>query len=73
MGILSKLFGEDAKQVDVLGKPLACLVCHHDTFYKRKAQLNSAGSSFLGLDWTDPTGLCVVCSQCGYIHWFLHA
>jgi hypothetical protein len=70
MGLLN-LFKKEPQQVDILGKSLHCLICQHDQFHRREAQLNSAVSSFFSLDWTDPTALCVVCAQCGHIHWFV--
>jgi hypothetical protein len=65
------LFKADPICVEVHGRALACLVCNHDQFWKRTAQLNTAEASFFGLDWTNPSGTCYVCSRCGYIHWFL--
>jgi len=50
---------------------LKCLVCGHDEFFKREAQLNSKVSELLGMAWTDKSAVCYVCKQCGYIHWFL--
>jgi len=57
--------------VDIRGRPLACLVCGHEGFWKREAQLNTAAASFFNFDWANRSGLCYVCAQCGYIHWFL--
>jgi hypothetical protein len=57
--------------VEVQGRILKCLVCGHDAFWKKEAQLNTAGTSFFNLEWTSPTGACYVCARCGYIHWFL--
>lgn len=72
MGFFSKIVGGgEARKVDVLGRPLACLVCGHDTFFERKAQMNSSTSSLLGIDWTDPEGQCVVCSRCGFIRFLI--
>jgi hypothetical protein len=28
-------------------------------------------ASFFNLEWTSPTCTCLVCSACGYVHWFL--
>ena len=25
------------------------------------------------LEWTAPTATCVICSECGYVHWFLQS
>jgi hypothetical protein len=24
----------------------------------------------MNIEWTSPTCDCMVCSQCGYVHWF---
>lgn len=61
----------DPLSIEIRGKPLKCLVCGHDEFHTRDAQLNTAGMSFLNLDWINPTGRCYICARCGYIHWFL--
>jgi predicted nucleic-acid-binding Zn-ribbon protein len=64
-------FKQDPISVEVQGRVLKCLVCGHDEFWKKEAQLNTAGASFFNLEWTSPSGVCYLCSQCGYIHWFL--
>ena len=64
-------FKADPISVEVQGRPLKCLVCGHDEFWKNEAQLNTAGRSFLNLEWTSPTGHCYICARCGYIHWFM--
>ena len=53
------------------GEKLTCRVCTSDLFFMTKGQLNTAAASFFGMDWTNPTAACVVCSACGFIHWFL--
>ncbi len=65
------LFKSEPIGVEVQGYELECLVCGNDTFHKREAQLNTAAASFFGFDWANQTGLCYVCAECGYIHWFL--
>lgn len=67
MGLFSKPRPESHQ---VLGRDFTCTVCGHDLFHKREAQLHSQGASFFNLEWTGPTTLCLVCDQCGYIHWF---
>ena len=62
---------KDPVGVEIRGRELKCLVCGHDAFWKREAQLNTAGASFFNLDWANPSGVCYICAQCGYIHWFL--
>jgi len=64
-------FKSDPISVEVQGRALKCLVCGHDEFWKKAAQLNTAGASFLNLEWTSPSGICYLCARCGYIHWFM--
>ncbi|HEU5125447.1 MAG TPA: hypothetical protein VFW05_15450 [Verrucomicrobiae bacterium] len=65
------LFSSDPVNVEVLGQALKCLVCAHDQFSRREAQLNTSGATFFNLDWLNRSGVCYVCARCGYIHWFL--
>lgn len=65
------LFKSDPIGVEVQGRELRCLVCGHDCFHKREAQLNTAAASFFNLDWANSSGICYVCARCGYIHWFM--
>jgi hypothetical protein len=68
-----KLFGRDEPETaTVRGKPLKCVVCGNVTFWEKRAQLHGAFLSFLDLEWLgSPTCDCLVCSACGYVHWFL--
>lgn len=61
----------DPQQYEMAGRPLRCLICGHDHFRQQSAQLNTAGATFLGLDWANRSAWCFVCEKCGYIHWFL--
>ena len=67
-----KLFKKKEPQpIEVNGHSIVCPVCHNDRFWIRRAQLNSAVSTFFNLDWTDRSATCFVCSECSYIFWFL--
>jgi predicted nucleic-acid-binding Zn-ribbon protein len=68
VGLFSK---KKSETVGVAGKQLQCVVCGNDHFWQREAQLNTAGMTFLELDWANPSALCCVCDSCGYIHWFM--
>jgi len=69
MGLFSK---EEPVQVLMeSGKELTSLICGGNRFYKREALLNTPGMTFLNLDWANASANCCVCSDCGYIHWFL--
>lgn len=66
------LFGQgEPESVEVCGKPFQCTVCGNDTFWRKQVQLNTAVATFLNFDWANRSATCAICSQCGYIHWFL--
>ena len=52
------------------GHPVMCLQCGHDQFDISQAQLNTAGMSLLGLDWTNPSATILVCKHCSRIEWY---
>jgi hypothetical protein len=54
----------------VAGIDLRCEICRHDHFFERRGQLNTTLASFLNFDWIDPIARCLICANCGYIHWF---
>jgi predicted nucleic-acid-binding Zn-ribbon protein len=68
MGLFEK---EAPETVELQGRPFACQVCQHDTFWQKKAQLHSGVATFFNLEWAQPTCQCVICSRCGYVHWFM--
>lgn len=57
--------------VKVLGRDFTCQVCGHDRFWHREAQLNTAVATFFNMDWANPSATCLICTHCGYIHWFM--
>ncbi|MFZ5865931.1 MAG: hypothetical protein ACOYXY_08640 [Thermodesulfobacteriota bacterium] len=61
----------EAEAAEVAGRALKCLICGHDRFNKREALLNTASMTFFNLDWANASGMCMVCDNCGFIHWFL--
>jgi hypothetical protein len=66
------LFGKgEPESFDVNEKPLHCQVCQNETFWRREGQLHTGVASFFNVEWASPTCTCLVCSSCGYIHWFL--
>ena len=67
MGIFGK---EEPEPVIVLDKPPRCQVCEGTAFYTRHAALHGAAASFFNVEWASPSCTCVICSNCGYIHWF---
>ena len=60
----------EMETVKVLDNDLNCLVCGHNEFWQREAKLNSTAAELFGLAWANTSAACVVCANCGYIHWF---
>lgn len=58
------------ESVIVNALPLKCLVCGHTAFHRRKTHFDMALAKQLNPDWKDSTGYCLICAQCGHIHWF---
>lgn len=52
-------------------KPLTCAHCGGQLFDERQAQLNTAGMTFLKLDWLNKSATVFVCINCGRLEWFL--
>ncbi len=57
-------------KVTIKGHDLICPICGNDSFYQRTTQLNTAGMTFLGLDWANQNAFNYYCSECGYMFWF---
>ena len=60
----------EAREVTISGHRLRCQVCEFTRFHRREAQLAAGGSAF-GQDWTNSKAECLVCEQCGFVHWFV--
>jgi predicted nucleic-acid-binding Zn-ribbon protein len=66
------LFSDEQPEVATIhGKSFECLVCRHNQFWEREAQLNTALATLFNMDWANQSATCLVCAGCGYIHWFL--
>jgi uncharacterized protein len=55
----------------ITGKSIICPHCGNDRFDKKSALLNTAGLTFLNLDWANRSATVLVCKKCGYIQWFM--
>lgn len=55
----------------VKGHQLECPVCKGDEFWERTTLMNTAGATFLKLDWANKEAKNYVCNHCGYVMWFL--
>jgi len=59
------------KRYELEGKPIRCLHCGQDRFAEGRAQLNTAGMTFLNLDWANRSATTLTCAECGRLEWFL--
>lgn len=63
------LSGDDS--YEAAGRQVECAHCGSVDFEQSTAQLNTAGLTFLGLDWANRNATILVCKECGHIEWFL--
>lgn len=52
------------------GKPVGCPHCGGREFREGEAQLNTAFTTLIDLDWIDKSASILTCSACGQIQWF---
>ena len=50
---------------------LSCLVCGEVSFAYRPVLLNTAGMTYLGIDWANRAAVGAICRGCGFVHEFL--
>jgi hypothetical protein len=68
------LQGKDFPEGDtfvVAGKAVACQHCGHDRFLEGRAQLHTAGLTFLKLEWMNASAATLTCTNCGRLEWFV--
>ena len=68
---MTKEINKDSTVFEVAGKQLICSHCGGQNFTRGTAQLNTAGMSFLGIDWLNQSADTFLCNGCGKIEWFL--
>lgn len=61
----------EGESYEVAGKPVTCSHCGQTRFERGQAQLNTAGLSFLDLDWLNKSATIFKCTNCGHIEWFV--
>ncbi|MBR2835749.1 MAG: DNA-binding protein [Coriobacteriales bacterium] len=52
-------------------KQLVCPHCGNKRFYRSEAQLNTAGLTFINLDWANRSASVFECTSCGRLEWFI--
>ncbi len=70
-GIQSMGDSPEGERYTVADIPVTCVHCKHDHFVEGRAQLNTAGMTFLNLDWANRSVATLTCTVCGRIEWFL--
>lgn len=53
------------------GVTVTCSHCAGQHFERDSRQINSAGLTFLGLDWANKSATVYVCKNCGHVEWFI--
>jgi len=53
------------------GSIILCPHCKNDQFDEASALLNTAGMTFLKLDWANRSASVLACKRCGQVQWFL--
>ncbi len=57
---------------EIAGHRVTCPHCGGGTSFDMSyAQLNTAGLSFLNLDWANRSGCVLICKTCSHVDWFL--
>ena len=72
MALIETPSGKGLLEVQVApGKALNCLICGNNRFHERDTLLNTRAAAFFKVDWANKAATNYICSQCGFIHWFL--
>ena len=63
--------GDRTRHYNVAGIQVKCSHCGGVDFDDGYAMLNTAGLTFLGLDWANREANLMICTKCGHVEWFL--
>jgi predicted nucleic-acid-binding Zn-ribbon protein len=63
--------GNGAISVSVGKRQLSCHVCGCEQFHERNSLLNTRAATFFNVDWANKDATNYICTDCGYIFWFL--
>jgi len=56
--------------VEIAGLQLTCPVCRGVEFETRPGLLNTAGMTFLEMDWLNRGATLCICRTCQHVMWF---
>ncbi|MGC7872010.1 hypothetical protein ACPUYX_10840 [Desulfosporosinus sp. SYSU MS00001] len=68
---IKESFGPSRYEVATI--KVICPHCKNDVFEEGSAQLNTAGATFLNLDWLNKSATILICTRCGLIQWFMES
>lgn len=58
-------------EYEIVGIQVKCSHCGAREFDESEALLNTAGLSFLDLDWANRSASVLQCKNCGHLEWFV--
>jgi predicted nucleic-acid-binding Zn-ribbon protein len=59
------------QQFNIGGKKIKCPHCGNKVFELKSKLLNTAGLTFLSLDWANRQAATLTCTKCSNIQWFM--
>ncbi|WP_100655582.1 hypothetical protein [Alteromonas flava] len=69
-GLKGALNAIHADEYEINNHKIKCIHCGHQRFELGEAQLNTAGLTFLNLDWANRSAYILMCKECSHIIWF---
>ena len=69
-GTKAMLQGKTPASFAAGGKQVRCPHCGSDRFHDRRILLNTAGMTYIGLDWANKEATALTCGRCSMIQWF---
>jgi uncharacterized protein len=69
-GLKGAINAINTDEFEVKGNKAKCTHCGHEHFDASEAQLNTAGLTFLNLDWANRSASVLICKKCAFIMWF---
>lgn len=57
-------------EYEINGSKIQCVYCGNHHFEFGEAQLNTAGLTFLNLEWANESASILACKNCSHIMWF---
>ena len=62
---------DNSIQVTLDGKLLTCPACGNNCYHERTSMMNTRLREFFNVAWTGDKATNFVCTNCGYVFWFL--